>query len=111
MFRIVAGSDAWRGYTHAFSSRLRVRARFVVVVHNVYIHPLTPIATIVYPVVDHVVAHIHPFICLSTWSRTESGCTGDMMGYQVMMIGGSTTAPVSAIAMRSLGMTGIVQAL
>ena len=34
-----------------------------------------------------------------------------MVGYQVMVIASPTTTPVTAIAMGTLGVTGIVQAL
>ena len=60
---------------HEVLAVLGGRALLVVVVHQVEVTAFAAVGAVVAPVVDHVVAHIHPFICLSTWSRTKSGCT------------------------------------
>ena len=44
------------------------------------------VAAVVYPVVDNVVSHIHPFVCLSAGTGAETWRTRDVVSYQVMMV-------------------------
>ena len=90
---------------NAFATLHGARTGLVVVVHDVHVLTFTTIAAVAAPVIEHVVADIHPFIGLRAHTRTQARTTGVVVSQQVVVVGSTATAPVAAIAVGTLGMS------
>ena len=113
MLGIFRGSDAYLGnaFLHLRAGIQCTWSGLIVVVDDVDVHTFTTIAALTSPVVDDVVAHVHTFVSLSTRTRTETGRTALIVGYQVVVVRSTAAAPVAAITVGTLRVSGILQTL
>ena len=89
----------------------RSRSWFVIVVHNIGLHSLSPVTTLVTPIINHVVTDIHPLFILCSDRRSQTWCTRGIVSHEIMMKRSIASAPYTAITMGALVMTRIDETL
>ena len=108
---ILVGAYADAGNALALLVGGRARAGLVVVVHDVHRHAFATVAAVRAVVVDDVIAHVHPLVELGGGARTQSWRAAGMVGNEVVVERGTAAAPVAAVAVSTLGVATVDQAL
>ena len=110
-FNVLVVADSYTGYTLSLLVGRCARTRLVVVVDDIHFHALSAIAAIATKIIDDIVAHVHALVELRGETRAQAWCARRMVYEQVVMERGTTTAPVAAIAMRTLRVSTFHQTL
>ena len=113
MFGIIGCAYANRGNAllYGLTALERGGSNLIIVVYDVHIHALSPVASVACPVVEHVVAQVKALVGLRAWARPKARNPTGVMCQQVVMIGASASTPVASIAVGTLAVSGIHEAL
>ncbi len=112
MMSIGSGAHAYRKYAVAHREMTRSgRAGLIIIVDQIAVHALGPVASRAGPVVYHIVAHVHMLALLRHGVRAESRRAALVMSQQIVVKRSMVAAPYGPVAVGTLVMAAVAQTL